>query len=434
MLFDLVFEGGGVRGVAFIGALEALADNGHEFDRLMGASVGGLTAALLATGHDAHSIREIMFDPQTDQLRSANYLKPFPDFDRGRISASATRKMLEEIDLSFVPNLIEGRSDELLAQTLMNLGDLHPFFSIIEHMGINQDQEWLDWINGLLNVHADEEDWAGMGLAAFFGRTGRSLTVMATDISSESMLVLNHSTAPNLPLGWAIRMTTAVPMLFPPVIWRPEWGLYRNRRLEGHLILDGALLSQFPIEYFLSTQEEIVDIMGERKAGNNVLGLLLDETAPAPGIVPKSSEIDRIFSNVPGVNVGRMLLKTLLSNSNNAAGNPLEKHILRLPVMGVDPFDFTVSYDELRPVVNAAYNAAQDFLYGWERDPRSLLSPFEQQYAQVVAEKFVVSGDYYSIGDIVNSRGIAIGQEANAEVRQTEISTDVGLETGSDPD
>jgi NTE family protein len=53
MLFDIVFEGGGMRGVAFVGALEALADSGHEFGRVMGSSVGGLAAALLSTGHDS---------------------------------------------------------------------------------------------------------------------------------------------------------------------------------------------------------------------------------------------------------------------------------------------------------------------------------------------------------------------------------------------
>ena len=68
MLFDLVFEGGGVRGIAFLGALEALADNGHTFDRLMGTSVGGLTAALLATGHDVRSMRDLIFNPQSGRL------------------------------------------------------------------------------------------------------------------------------------------------------------------------------------------------------------------------------------------------------------------------------------------------------------------------------------------------------------------------------
>lgn len=418
MLFDLAFEGGGVRGVAFLGALEALADNGHEFDRLMGTSVGGLTAALLATGHDVNSLREQMFDAQSGRLAIAGALAPYPPFTREEIGESATRELLRELDFPFLPNLVEGASDELLAQALMNRDRFHDLFSIVEHMGVRQDAGYLTWLSALFNVHAGGEDWAAMGLADLFLRTGRSLTVIGSDISTGSMLVLNHSTAPNLPLKWALRMTTSVPFLFPPVAWQAEWGLYRKRRLQGHYIVDGALLSQFPLEFFLSTQTEILEIMGERKAGNNVLGLLLDESRSVAGISSTASARKQQFDKVPGVKLSRLLYNTLLSNSSRSAVSPLESHIIRLPVMGIDPYAFEITQEELLPVINAAYNVTQDLLHGWEKDPRSLLSPFEQQYAHIVAEKFVVGGDYYSIGDIVDSSGIAIGEDAEVEIKR----------------
>ncbi len=418
MLFDLAFEGGGVRGVAFLGALEALADNGHEFDRLMGTSVGGLTAALLATGHDVGSLREQMFDAQSGRLAIAGALAPYPPFKQDEISESATRELLRELDFPFIPNLLEGASDEVLAQVLLSRDRLHDLFSVVEHMGVRQDAGYVTWLSDLFNTHAAGEDWAAMGLADLFRRTGRSLTVVASDITTRSMLVLNHSTAPDLPLKWAVRMSTSVPFLFPPVIWQAEWGHYRKRRLHGHYIVDGALLSQFPLEFFLSTQTELLEIMGERKAGNNVLGLLLDESRPAAGINPAESANKRLFDSVPGIKLSRMLYNTLLSNSSRSAVSPLESHIIRLPVMGVDPYAFEATQEELLPVINAAYNAAQDLLHGWEKDPRTLLSPFEQQYAHIVAEKFVVGGDYYSIGDIVGSEGIAIGEDAAVEIKR----------------
>lgn len=74
MLFDLVFEGGGVRGVAFVGALQALAANGHQIGRVMGTSVGGLTAALLTAGYDVQAIQETIIDTQTGRLALAKYL------------------------------------------------------------------------------------------------------------------------------------------------------------------------------------------------------------------------------------------------------------------------------------------------------------------------------------------------------------------------
>ena len=53
MQFDLVFEGGGIRGIVFVGALREFARRGHTPGRIMGTSAGAITATALATGYDA---------------------------------------------------------------------------------------------------------------------------------------------------------------------------------------------------------------------------------------------------------------------------------------------------------------------------------------------------------------------------------------------
>src|SRR5215467_7127447 len=49
--FDVVFEGGGAKGSAFVGALKALQAAGHTTRRLIGTSAGAITATLLAAGY-----------------------------------------------------------------------------------------------------------------------------------------------------------------------------------------------------------------------------------------------------------------------------------------------------------------------------------------------------------------------------------------------
>ncbi len=440
MLFDLVLDCGGVRGVAFIGALEALADGGHEFDRLMGTSVGGLVAAMLATGHDTQSIRDFVFDEETGRLSITGVLAPYPPFSNQEIGESATRELLRDIDFSFILNMVEDATDELLARALMNRGRFYQLFSILERMSVRQDAQYMDWLSDLFNIHAGGEDWASMGLKEFYLRTGHPLTVIVSDISTASMLVLNHSTAPDLPLKWAVRMTTGVPYLFPPITWQPQWGRYRQRRLEDHLIIDGSLLAEFPIEFFLSPQEELQEIMGERKAGNNVLGLLLDEFRPGTGLdlsttgnrlyshlasVSKdsdtsdsASDIQTRLDAIPGIRFSRLLFDTMLTNSSKSTISPLESHIIRLPVMGIDAYAFDVETDRLAPFISEAYNVTQDFLQGWEDDPQSTLSARQEQYARIVAEKFVVMGDYITVGDIKDSEAVIIGAGGSAEVNK----------------
>src|SRR5216110_3515619 len=49
--FDIVFEGGGAKGSAFVGALDVLFGAGHKHRRLVGTSAGAITATLLGAGY-----------------------------------------------------------------------------------------------------------------------------------------------------------------------------------------------------------------------------------------------------------------------------------------------------------------------------------------------------------------------------------------------
>jgi NTE family protein len=48
MKYDMVFEGGGAKGMVFVGAMQEFESRGHSHDRLLGTSAGAITAALLA--------------------------------------------------------------------------------------------------------------------------------------------------------------------------------------------------------------------------------------------------------------------------------------------------------------------------------------------------------------------------------------------------
>ena len=51
MQYDLVFEGGGAKGMAFVGAYQEFVGRGHTCGRLLGTSAGAITAAAVAAGH-----------------------------------------------------------------------------------------------------------------------------------------------------------------------------------------------------------------------------------------------------------------------------------------------------------------------------------------------------------------------------------------------
>ncbi len=74
MKADAVFEGGGIRGIAFAGAIQAMEENNVEWVRLAGTSVGSIIASLLAAGYKSTEINEQIKSIDFHLLRGKTWL------------------------------------------------------------------------------------------------------------------------------------------------------------------------------------------------------------------------------------------------------------------------------------------------------------------------------------------------------------------------
>ena len=92
---DLVFEGGGVKGVGLAGALAELEEQGYAPQNIAGTSAGAITAALLAAGYRGEELREIVMELDFRQFQD----KAWED------------KSLEEI-LSAPPSALAGLTEK----------------------------------------------------------------------------------------------------------------------------------------------------------------------------------------------------------------------------------------------------------------------------------------------------------------------------------
>ena len=57
---DLVLQGGGVKGIALVGAISVLEQHGVSFPRVAGASAGAIVGSLVAAGMSAGQLREVV--------------------------------------------------------------------------------------------------------------------------------------------------------------------------------------------------------------------------------------------------------------------------------------------------------------------------------------------------------------------------------------
>jgi NTE family protein len=202
---DGVFSGGGIKGLAFAGALQAAAEAGYtEWVEMAGTSAGAITAMALAVGYDADGLRELF---------------------------------------SFDFSKIDDRGGPL------GLGVVVNYF----HHGVTRGKALTSWIESLLANAPVKKD--GRAPAVFGDLDGR-LRVVGADIVHSRMVVFPDDVGNYLdsdgkpfvpdefPIATAVRISAGYPGYFPPITLRNA-----ATGKDGALV-DGGVTSGFPVFLF----------------------------------------------------------------------------------------------------------------------------------------------------------------------------------------
>jgi NTE family protein len=157
MKADLAIEGGGIRGIAYAGALEVFERAGVEWQRVAGTSAGAIAAAFVACGFNAARIL---------QLLDATDFRTFVD----------RRRFLE------------------LWDTYRNLG-------------MCSGDRFERWMFDALGGRKMAE-------------TEIPLTVITADLANGEIVALSSESHPHLPVATAVRMSMSIPFMFRAVRWQ----------------------------------------------------------------------------------------------------------------------------------------------------------------------------------------------------------------------
>ena len=183
---NLVFEGGGVKGVAYVGALQALDERGvlPGVRAVAGTSAGAITAALVAIGTTWEELRQTLLD----------------------------------LDL-----------------TVFDDGGWDGPLRIVEKYGWYAGDAFHRWMQEQVKLHTGSADATFADVQA--GR-GIDLRVVTTDLSVQAPKVLSASTTPDLPVALGVRMSMSIPFYFAAV------------DLDDVVYVDGGTVWNYPIEIF----------------------------------------------------------------------------------------------------------------------------------------------------------------------------------------
>ena len=308
---DLVFEGGGVKGIGLAGAYSALCERGVGPKRVAGTSAGAITAALVAAGYSAEELDEILLDV------------PFARF-----------------------------KDSAWEDRIPIVG--HPL-SVLLQRGIYEGGFFREWMKGLLAAKGVRTFGQLADPEATELKDRYRLKVIVSDVTHRRLLVLPDDAASlgiepdDLEVAYAVRMSMSIPIFFEPVMHRnPRTGL-------DHLIVDGGMLSNFPVWLFDATKGE--------PPRWPTFGMLLVEDDPK---VPVSHRVE-------GRESGSIIdyIKALASTMMEAHDRLyLEKatfvRTIPIPTLGVSTTEFDITPERVRAIYESGRKAAFDFLDRWD--------------------------------------------------------------------
>lgn len=307
---NLIFEGGGVKAIAYIGALEVLEQKGilKDIKRVGGTSAGAITALLLALDFNIEEIRNILW--QVD-------FKRFMDATWGVIR----------------------NTDRLLNEFGWYKGD---FFR--------------SWIGEIVKSKT------GNSLTTFRElndiKNNKDLYLIGTNLSTGLAEIFSHKHTPNLTLVEGVRISMSMPFFFTAI---------RNK--ESEVCVDGGLLDNYPIKLF--DRRSFIDNYFARtdyyetynKDKNNVnfdpyvfnmetLGFRLDSNKEIKVFEklekPESIKINNFFDFIK-----RLVTTILDSQQNKHLHSDDWQRTVYIDTLGIKTADFDISEDRKNAIVQS---------------------------------------------------------------------------------
>jgi len=311
---DVVFEGGGVKGVGLAGAYAALEEDGWEAQCVAGTSAGAITAALVAAGYTGAELREEVLALQFREFKDEGWEDRIPVIGK-EIS------ILRDFGVYEGRRLLQWMTEKLDRKGVRTFGDLKP-------------------------TGSDDP------------KRAFRLQVIVSDVTRHEMLVLPRdaekigSTPTTLSIAYAVRMSMSIPIFFEPVSHSND-----TTGVE-HLIVDGGILSNFPVWLFDAEQRPRFPTFGLLLVEPPTRTSVADRLSGAPGAVSRSHSIIEYL---------KALGQTLMEAHDRMHVDEAEfARTITIPTLGVRTTDFDLSRERALELYGSGYDAAKAFLKSFD--------------------------------------------------------------------
>lgn len=334
---NLVFEGGGVKGIAYIGAMQVLDEKGilSGIQRVGGTSVGAINAALLALQFTRDEQRKILWELNFNNFLDASWI---------------------------IPNISR----------------------VLNRYGWYKGDFFREWMGNLVKEKMGTPNATFQDLR---NRKKPDLYVYGTNLSTHFSEVFSVERTPNMRIADAVRISMSLPVFFKAI---------RNTR--NDVYVDGGVLNNYPVKLFdrekyidpatIATNSRKTGYYDEQNAGflqshpssspyvfnKETLGFRLDSKKEIAAFRYDEPQIENIDSFSRYV---MALIKTVLESQNNEHLHSDDwQRTIYIDTLGVSTTDFNLSDDKKKELEESGKKGATEYFEWFDnRDNQPLNRP-----------------------------------------------------------
>lgn len=225
---NLVFEGSGILGIAYLGVLDYMYHNGQmkDIERIAGTSSGAITACVASFNLSFEEINKIASTLDYEKIPSKN------EFD----------------DLEFIPEDVKEIMNGLF-------GDINCIYRLFHHYGWYSTDYFYSWIKGVIAEQFDVSmkqppytfsDFKNPNLHKR-NHPFLDLYIVGTNLSMKKSKVFSYETTPMMEVAEAVRISMSIPLIFEAVETEDT---NRSGNYVPSVYCDGGAMNNYPLHLF----------------------------------------------------------------------------------------------------------------------------------------------------------------------------------------
>ena len=308
---NYIFQGGSVKGLAYLGALDALEKKDiklKNIEKIGGTSVGAITAALLSVGCNCKNLSDITLEMDFENfldvensisenicykmaLNRFDRKKNFKEVDEVYATIQKYRKRVK--DSQWVGLIVDawGSDNNLIKTTISQVMQMYSYLQ--ENKGLAEGVKIREWIEDKIQSQTGIKNLTFKELKDLHAKDKEKyklLYLIGTNICTQKSEVFSHELTPDLIISDAVRISMSLPVIFQP---HQQYVKKGNKRClaKKDLYIDGGVMDNYPIWLFDDTKNN----NKKETVNSETLGFRL---LPLKELMQYDKEKENIFANL----------------------------------------------------------------------------------------------------------------------------------------